>query len=35
MGYAAWAPQWYNEETVVQTLSEDRAGHLIDYVRQL
>jgi hypothetical protein len=35
MGYAAWAAQWHNEETVVQTLSEDRAGHLIDYVRQL
>ena len=35
MGYATWAAQWHNEETVVQTLSEDRAAHLIDYVRQL
>lgn len=33
--FAAWAAQWRNEETVIQTLNEDRALHLIDYVRQL
>jgi hypothetical protein len=35
MGFAAWAAQWHQEETVIQTLSEDRCAHLIDYVRQL
>lgn len=35
MGFAAWAAQWRKEETVVQTANEDKAAHLIDYVRQL
>ena len=35
MGFATWAAQFRREETVVQTLNEDRAAHLIDYVRQL
>lgn len=35
MGFGFWAAQWLKEETVVQTLSEDRAVHLTDYVRQL
>lgn len=35
LGYATWAAQFRREETVVQTLSEDRAAHLIDYARQL
>jgi hypothetical protein len=35
MGFATWAAQFCREETLVQTLNEDRAAHLIDYVRQL
>lgn len=35
MGFATWSAQWHREETVVQTLPEDRAAHLIDYARQL
>ncbi len=35
MGFATWAAQWHREETVVQTANEDKAAHLIDYVRQL
>lgn len=34
-GFATWAAQWKGEETVIQTLNEDRAIHLVDYVRQL
>jgi len=33
--FAAWSAQWKHEETVIQALNEDRALHLIDYVRQL
>jgi hypothetical protein len=33
--FSAWAAQWKREETVIQTLNEDRALHLVDYVRQL
>ena len=33
--YAAWAAQWKAEETVIQCVNEDKALHLIDYVRQL
>ena len=33
--YAAWCAQWKGEETVVQCVNEDKALHLIDYVRQL
>ncbi len=35
MGFASWTSQWLREETVVQTMSEDKSAHLIDYVRQL
>jgi hypothetical protein len=35
MVFAAARAQWHREETVVQTANEDKAGHLIDYVRQL
>ena len=35
MGFATWTSQWLREETVVQTMSEDKSAHLIDYVRQL
>jgi hypothetical protein len=34
-GQAASEQAVHQEETVVQTLSQDRAEHLIDYVRQL
>jgi hypothetical protein len=35
MGFSTWAAQWNQEETIVQTMSEDKCVHLIDYVRQL
>jgi len=35
MGFATWAAQWRQEETVIQTANEDKCAHLIDYVRQL
>ena len=35
MGWSAHRGQWYQEETIVQTESEDKAGELVDYVRQL
>jgi hypothetical protein len=34
-GFATWAAQWKREETVIQTMNEDKALHLIDYVSQL
>jgi len=34
-GFAAWAAQWKGEETLIQTLNEDKAMHLVDYVKQL
>jgi hypothetical protein len=34
-GFAAWAAQWKREETVIQTMNEDKALHLIDYASQL
>lgn len=34
-GFAAWSAQFKSEETVVQCLNEERAAHIIDYVRQL
>jgi hypothetical protein len=34
-GFATWAAQWWREETVIQTMSEDKCAHLIDYCRQL
>ncbi|HMK21299.1 MAG TPA: hypothetical protein VK466_03145 [Terriglobales bacterium] len=34
-GYAAWAAQWRQEETLIQTLSQEKAEHIIDYVWQL
>ncbi|MGA8872470.1 MAG: hypothetical protein WB460_15085 [Candidatus Acidiferrales bacterium] len=34
-GFCAWSAQWKREETVVQTMNEDKAIHLIDYVSQL
>src|SRR6266567_2805588 len=34
-GIAAWTAQWDREEAIVQTMSEDKCTHLIDYVRQL
>lgn len=33
--FAAWSGQWKHEETVIQCVNEDKALHLIDYVRQL
>jgi hypothetical protein len=35
LGFATWAAQWNQEETIVQTENEDKCIHLIDYVRQL
>jgi hypothetical protein len=35
MGFAFWAAQWHQEETIVQTASEEKAFHLVDYARQL
>lgn len=35
MGYSTQRSQWYKEDTVVQTDSEDKAAELVDYVRQL
>ena len=34
-GFATWAAQWKREETVIQTMNEDKALHLIDYASQL
>jgi hypothetical protein len=34
-GFATWSAQWKREETVVQTMNEDKALHLIDYASQL
>ena len=34
-GFATWAAQWKQEETVIQTMNEDKALHLIDYASQL
>jgi hypothetical protein len=34
-GYATWAAQWKREETVIQTMNEDKALHLIEYASQL
>ncbi len=34
-GFATWAGQWKQEETVIQTMNEDKALHLIDYASQL
>jgi len=34
-GFATWLGQWKQEETVIQTLNEDKALHLIDYASQL
>jgi phage terminase large subunit-like protein len=34
-GLATWLAQWKREETVIQTMNEDKALHLIDYARQL
>jgi hypothetical protein len=34
-GFATWAGQWKREETVIQTMNEDKALHLIDYASQL
>lgn len=33
--FAAWEGQWKAAETVIQATNEDKAMHLIDYVRQL
>ena len=33
--FATWAAQWKREETVIQTMNEDKALHLIDYASQL
>jgi hypothetical protein len=33
--FATWAAQWKQEETVIQTMNEDKALHLIDYASQL
>jgi hypothetical protein len=33
--FATWSAQWKREETVIQTLNEDKALHLIDYASQL
>jgi len=35
IGFATWAAQFNREETIVQTMNEDKCVHLIDYVRQL
>jgi hypothetical protein len=34
-GFATWAAQWKREETVIQTMNEDKALHLIEYASQL
>lgn len=34
-GLATWLAQWKREETVIQTMNEDKALHLIDYCSQL
>jgi hypothetical protein len=34
-GFATWSAQWKREETVIQTMNEDKALHLIDYASQL
>lgn len=34
-GLATWAAQWKREETVIQTMNEDKALHLIEYASQL
>jgi len=34
-GFAIWSAQWKREETVIQTMNEDKALHLIDYASQL
>jgi hypothetical protein len=34
-GFATWSAQWKQEETVIQTMNEDKALHLIDYAGQL
>jgi hypothetical protein len=34
-GLATWAAQWKREETVIQTINEDKALHLIEYASQL
>jgi hypothetical protein len=34
-GFATWAAQWKQEETVIQTMNEDKALHLIEYASQL
>ena len=33
--FATWSAQWKQEETVIQTMNEDKALHLIDYASQL
>jgi hypothetical protein len=33
--FATWSAQWKKEETVIQTMNEDKALHLIDYASQL
>lgn len=35
MGWSSHRAQWHQEETIVQTESEDKAAELVDYVRQL
>jgi len=34
-GFATWSAQWKREETVIQTMNEDKALHLVDYGSQL
>jgi hypothetical protein len=34
-GFATWSAQWKREETVIQTMNEDKALHLIDNASQL
>jgi hypothetical protein len=34
-GLATWLAQWKREETVIQTMNEDKALHLIEYASQL
>ena len=35
MGFSAQRAQWFREDTIVQTESEDKAAELVEYVRQL
>src|SRR5579872_714393 len=35
MGYGAWCAQWRSEEVILQTATEAKAKHLVDYVRAL